>query len=169
MSSYFKTKNYRNWDKIKGITKNDNYIKENNMELSDLAYEIEELLGLELYDYGGSRVCLGIGDNKVLKIATSENGIISNYREANIYESLPEHLKKHFTKCFEVGDGYAVFEEVRGFLDFAEVERYKQEITSILEDIKKFPIKLNDIGIDTVIRNWGLRKDNTPVILDYAD
>lgn len=167
-TTYFETSKFPNWNKIIEIMKNDNYLEENDMELSDLAYEMEELIGLSLYDYGVGRTCFGLADNKVVKIATSTNGIKANYLEMEFYKNISEELKEHFAVCYEVGYGFAVYEDINGFKDFEEIEKYKPQITQILNKLKENGVNLKDIGENRIMMNWGLRNGKVPVIIDYA-
>jgi hypothetical protein len=114
---------------------------------------------------------LGCGTNRLVvskedceyafKLALDARGVIDN----NVEFHLSDDLNDYVAKNYENGGLISVAERVRTMTS-EMFESYENEISDILNIIAKTYI-INDIGPKSFL-NWGLNKDEVPVVLDYA-
>jgi hypothetical protein len=133
--------------------------------------ELERLKG------GSARNVYKISDDKVVKVAKTARGLEQNYLATDSYLRNNEH----FPKVFETGKDYVVAEYVprndkvvRQFLkpllefnavDFRNKTSELQEamVEMGLDDFMNYDLLWNDF---IAYRNWGVRADGTPVLVD---
>lgn len=126
---------------------------------------------------GSSREVYELTDDLVIKIAKTAKGLEQNAPAGDYYIAENEH----FPKVFEIGKDYIVTEkilrndtEVRKWLKPLQkftVEDFKNKTSELqevmeekgLSDFLNYDVLWNDF---IAVRNWGMREDGTPVLID---
>lgn len=154
----FDHRDFPNWLKVIRIIESDAGL----IYKRRLANKIAGLLELPYIGNGAHRVVLDY-ESKALKIALHKRGVAENYRESEFFFSLPEEEKIYFATCFGVGYGWALFEKLKPMSYCVGYREFRRKMNEIRNKIAR--LQISDIASP---RNWGLRNDSEPVILDYS-
>lgn len=136
-----------------------------------------DITKLEKLKGGSVRDVFRIGSDKVIKVAKSPKGLEQNSLASDFFIAKNEH----FPKVFEVGKDYVVAEFVprndkvtREFLKplkkFSQID-FDNKVSELqdamvelgLDDFMNYELLWNDF---IAVRNWGVRKDGTVVLID---
>lgn len=154
----FNCSEFSNWKEVIHIIESDSGL----VYKRKLSYKIADLLGLPYIGNGAHRVVLDYS-GKALKIALHKRGITENYRERDFYCSLIEEEKAYFATCFGADYGWALFERLKPMSYCVGYRESREKMNDIRNKIARFQIR--DIASP---RNWGLRNEAEPIILDYS-
>jgi hypothetical protein len=126
------------------------------------AQKIAGLMGLPYLGSGRHRVVLDLGA-AALKVALNKRGLREIHRESVLYFSLPRADRVHLATCLGTGHGWAVFERLIPMSYQYGYREYRLRMQQIRNEIRRLGI--TDISSP---RNWGIREDWGPVVLDYS-
>lgn len=154
----FNSKEFPNWNEVIRVIESDSGL----VYRRKLSYKIADLLGLSYIGNGAHRVVLDYS-GKALKIALHKRGVTENFRERDFYCSLLEEEKVYFAACLGADYGWALFERLKPMNYCVGYRESRVKMNYIRNKIAQFQIR--DIASP---RNWGLRNDAEPVILDYS-
>ncbi|MDQ0875786.1 hypothetical protein QFZ77_004445 [Paenibacillus sp. V4I3] len=120
---------------------------------------------MKVIGVGKWRIVYDLGNRRVIKVAKSKNGRLSNKKEIIVYKSAPSRIKKHLGKITTYGYGYRILVMKKYSRMFPRSKKYKRKLFSLRRTFMRNGIIPHDLNSN----NLRLKSNGRIVFIDYGN
>ncbi|WP_233522545.1 hypothetical protein [Peribacillus glennii] len=112
--------------------------------------------------HGFNRIVYNLANGYVLKIALSDIGLLSNYREFELFHNSDLNIRQYLCPVLEAGEGWVVMQKID-----RKVPMRMRNVRSLSDLTMKFLMN-RIVPVDLRLGNVAFTHDHQMVVIDYG-